>query len=215
MARNVLDEAYECPHCEAYAQQYWYRIIGYPHQQSNNHGTGGQKPLGDTVFAHCQKCGGIAIWIGENMNFPVASDAPLPNPDMPAEIMADFEEARQISSLSPRGAAALLRLCVQKLCIHLGEKGKDINDAIASLVAKGLSPLIQKSLDAVRVIGNEVVHPGTIDLRDDQDTATGLFQLLNLIVEQMISQPKHVQSMYDKLPLGKRTAIEKRDGKKS
>jgi len=44
----------------------------------------------------------------------------------------------------------------------------------------------------VRVIGNEAVHPGKLDLKDDRDTATRLFKLVNIIAEQMISNPKHV-----------------------
>ena len=132
---------------------------------------------------------------------------------MPDEITRDFEEARSILGESSRGAAALLRLCVQKLCIHLGEKGKTIDDDIASLVSKGLNPLVQKSLDIVRVIGNEAVHPGVIDLNDDRDTASQLLYLINSITDQMISHPKHVEAMYEKLPAGKREAIEKRNEK--
>jgi hypothetical protein len=64
----------------------------------------------------------------------------------------------------------------------------------------------------VRVIGNESVHPGTIDLKDDREIALRLFDLVNAITEQMISHPKRVQEMYSKLPAAKREAIEKRDG---
>jgi hypothetical protein len=63
------------------------------------------------------------------------------------------------------------------------------------------------------VIGNEAVHPGTLDLKDDLDTATKLFGLVNITAEQMISNPKHVKEIYAKLPESKRNAIDKRDGK--
>jgi hypothetical protein len=131
---------------------------------------------------------------------------------MPDEIRADFNEAREIFFLSPRGAAALLRLAVQKLCAVLGESGKNINDDIASLVKKGLSVQIQEALDIVRVIGNEAVHPGQIDLNDDRATAASLFELVNLIIEERISEPKRRAEMYAKLPASKRDAIAKRDG---
>lgn len=80
---------------------------------------------------------------------------------------------------------------MQKLCAVLGESGKDINADIASLVTKGLSVQIQQALDIVRVIGNEAVHPGHIDLKDDPKTAELLFDLLNLIVEEKISEPRN------------------------
>jgi hypothetical protein len=145
------------------------------------------------------------------MIYPDSSVAPLPNSDLPAEIAADFQEARSIVQRSPRGAAALFRLCIQKLCVHLGEPGKNINGDIAALVKKGLNPKIQKSLDIVRVIGNESVHPGTIDLRDQPQTAVQLAILINIIADAMITQPKLVDELYGALPEAKREEIKKRD----
>jgi hypothetical protein len=112
---------------------------------------------------------------------------------------------------SPRGAAALLRLAIQKLCKELGESGPNLNDDIASLVRKGLDPRVQMALDAVRVIRNQAVHPGQIELRDDRTTAEALFDLVNLICEKMITEPRHVEAVYKKLPENARKAIEKRD----
>lgn len=145
------------------------------------------------------------------MLFPNNSSAPAPHPDLPDPIKADFEEARAISSQSPRGAAALLRLTIQKLCEHLGETGSNINNDIASLVAKGLPPKIQKAMDVVRVVGNEAVHPGEMDIKDDQETVEMLFVLVNLVVEQMIATPNRVNEMFEKLPGAKRQQIEQRD----
>ncbi len=164
-------------------------------------------------LSKCYHCKKIAVWVNDKLLFPANKIGVSPNPDMPEEIMFDFEEARSILNDSPRGAAALLRLCVQKLCIHLGGKGNKLDNDIADLVSKGLNPLVQKSLDIVRVIGNEAVHPGTIDLRDDRDTAAKLLGIINSIVEQMISHPKSVQETYDSLPESKRKAIEDRDKK--
>lgn len=162
-------------------------------------------------LSSCYHCREIAVWVGDRIVFPTSKVAALPNEDLPKDIVADFEEARSIANDSPKGAAALLRLCIQKLCIHLGEKGKKIDDDIGSLVKKGLNPLVQQSLDIVRVIGNEAVHPGSIDLNDDRDTALQLFDLVNAIADQMISHPKAVKELYDKLPDSKKKAIEARD----
>ena len=72
---------------------------------------------------------------------------------------------------------ALLRLALQKLCKELGEGGKDINSDIANLVKKGLRPSIQKALDIVRVTGNESIHPGVLDMKDNRDVALKLLSL--------------------------------------
>ena len=132
---------------------------------------------------------------------------------MPVEVKDDYEEAARIYIKSPRGAAALLRLAIQKLMIHLGQDGKNINDDIAALVAKGLPPLIQQSLDVVRVTGNNAVHPGQLDANDSK-VAEQLFPLVNLIIEYQISLPKRSKELYDALPDGARAAIDKRDEKK-
>jgi hypothetical protein len=170
--------------------------------------------LANVSLSLCYSCNDVAIWIFDRLVWPQRGEAPLPNPDLPEHILRDYEEAGTILDLSPRGATALLRLGIQRLCEHLGEKGKNINEDIASLVQKGLDVQVQQSLDVVRVIGNHAVHPGLIDLRDDRATAERLFGLVNLIAEIMISRPKHVKEMYESLPEDARKAIEKRDGKK-
>ncbi len=135
----------------------------------------------------------------------------MPNPDLRDDIREDYLEARGIVTKSPRGAAALLRLCTQKLCQQLGKPGKNPNEDIAALVKEGLPTGVQKSLDVVRVIGNNAVHPGQIDLKDDVETANKLFELINIIARVMITQPKEIARLYESLPVGQREAIEQRD----
>ena len=166
----------------------------------------------DWLVSQCAHCSGLTFWKDQVMVFPDASLAAPPNPDLLPDIIADFEEARSILQRSPRGAAALFRLCIQKVCVQLGESGKNINADIAALVKKGLNPKVQKSLDVVRVIGNESVHPGTIDLRDQPQTAVRLASLINIIADAMITQPKLVDDLYGTLPEVKREEIKKRDG---
>lgn len=172
------------------------------------------KAIYNLRISKCYHCKKIAVWISDNMVFPSEKQGVLPNQDLPEDVIKDFEEARTIVGLSPRGAAALLRLCIQKLCAFLGEKGINLDKDIASLVEKGLNPLVQQSLDIVRVIGNEAVHPGVIDLNDDRDTANQLFDLINSIADQMITHPNNIKKLYEQLPEGKRKAIEERDERK-
>lgn len=196
-------KAFNCPFCNAYANQIW----GIGCTITNSH-----QQLSDTRFCHCTHCNKYSIWQNQSMIYPDSSQAPLPNPDLPDDIKKDYEEARRIINRSPRGAAALLRLCIQKLCAFLGESGTNINNDIAALVKKGLNPKIQKSLDIVRVVGNEAVHPGSIDLRDNIEVAIQLCKIINIVAEAMITQPKLIDSMYSALPEEKKQQIEKRDG---
>jgi len=129
-------------------------------------------------------------------------------------VKALFEEARSILDLSPRGSAALLRLAIDKLTLELGAEGDDLNKRIGDLVRKGLDRRIQMALDAVRVIGNEAVHPGAMDLSDERETAEILLGLVNLIAEKMLSEEKHLVEVYSLIPPGKRKGIENRDKKK-
>lgn len=163
----------------------------------------------------CDACDDFQLWLGQRMILPDRPPVPPPNPDLNDDIKRDYLEAASILGRSPRGATALLRLALQKLCRQLGEKGESVNDDIASLVKKGLPARIQQALDVLRVVGNNAVHPGQIDLRDDVETATSLFELINLIAEDRISEPKRIEAMYSALPPGALAAIEERDTKRS
>jgi hypothetical protein len=147
------------------------------------------------------------------MVVPDRVNVPAPNEDLSDDVRADYTEAASILARSPRGSAALLRLALQKLCVQLGEKGDRINDDIKALVEKGLPVRVQQALDVLRVVGNNAVHPGQIDLRDDSATAGSLFNLVNLIAEDRITEPKRVEAMFAQLPVEARAAIEKRDTK--
>ncbi len=148
--------------------------------------------------------------------YPRVSEAPPPNQDLPQEIAAIYNEASNVLSPSPRSAAALLRLCLQKLCVHFDCPGRDINADIADLVRTGkIRPLVQMAMDTIRISGNESVHPGTLNLSDDKDLAISLFQFINLVAEETISQPRKIEEQFLKMPADKRAAIEIRDAARS
>lgn len=202
---------FTCPFCGAFSGMHWEQLLER---------RPGGVDTGPASSAWCAHCGEKSVWLSDlksksrgTMIWPVSTaGAPLAHEAMPEDVKADYDEARAIASLSPRGAAALLRLCVQKLCKHLGELGNNINDDIASLVKKGLSVDIQRALDAVRVVGNNAVHPGEMQLQEDPAIVSALFGLLNLIVENRIAEPARVKKLFDSLPEGARVGIARRDG---
>jgi hypothetical protein len=194
-------KAFHCPLCGAYAHQHWsfVRLVNVA------------SALDNLKVAYCSHCGQFNYWVGGLMIWPDIGAAPFANPDMPDAPKADYEEARQIVNRSPRGAAALLRLAIQKICTGLGVAG-DLNAQIGTLVRDGLPQGVAKALDIVRVVGNNAVHPGVIDMKDDVATANRLFALVNIIVEKMISEPAKIDALFEeKVPEGTKSAIAKRD----
>ena len=133
---------------------------------------------------------------------------------MPGEIAREFKEARGVLNDSPRAAAALLRLSLEKLMEELNADGDTLYNQIGSLVEDGtIDPMIQQACDSVRVFGNESVHPGTIiEMEDNQEAASTLFEMINLIVDETISRKKDVEEFYENLSEGQRQGIEDRDG---
>ncbi len=214
------NSAFACPHCEVFADHLWgvvREVTPFPAYNSIAVGRGyATIATGPLVVALCQACQKEVIFHSGKVIVPATTSAPAPAADMPPELSDDYAEAQRVLPVSPRGAAALLRLLVQNLLPLIGAQKDDINKMIGELVQKGpISKAIQQALDSVRVIGNEAVHPGTMDLKDDRQTATSLFHLINFIVEKAITEPKEVDAIFAGLPSGKLAGIVNRDKQKS
>lgn len=205
--------SFHCPHCGVFAEQTWsiYTDSYFKMVQANGQTSLSSYRLENILTAKCKHCRQISIWLSDKMVYPLTGNIEMANEDLPEDIKNDYNEARNIVNISPKGAAALLRLSVQKLCIHLGEKGKNINDDIKSLVEKGLPIHVQQALDILRVTGNNAVHPGTIDLNDKTENALALFGFVNFLCNHFITQPKIIAGFYNNLPEKDRTNIAKRD----
>lgn len=209
-------DAFHCPQCGTYAHMKWEELLNR------------QGRLSFYYEATCAKCNESSLWRvtshqktdwgrydeeGE-LTYPDFGNSALPENDMPEDVKADYIEASRIFSRSPRGAAALLRLALQKLCQHLGELGKNINDDIRNLAAKNiLPPLVVKVADTVRITGNNAVHPGEMTDEDFDHVASKMFDLLNFIVKKGISEPRELESLYSKIPEKPRNEAEAKDAK--
>ena len=219
---RVRQKTFTCPHCHAISSQLWNELvqgncISYKLLDTSYmlRGTQDRNKLEygiEWLVSECENCSKVCLWHNGEMVYPSTCVVEAPNSDLPEDIQKDYTEAASILNQSPRGAAALLRLCVQKLCIHLGKKGKNLDNDIAELVKDGLSDKVVKAMDVLRVTGNNAVHPGEIEMSDNIEVATKLFSLLNFIAEKMISEPKEIDTFYnDIVPESAKNAIKKRN----
>ncbi|EGR0366540.1 DUF4145 domain-containing protein [Vibrio cholerae] len=208
-------DGFHCPLCGVFAHMTWEELSSYSHSTMYHE-------------ARCSCCKQPSLWrVTDYVNgqfgrqdrageliYPDFGTAALPEDDMPEDVKKDYVEAARIFSKSPRGAAALLRLGLQKLCKHLGEDGKNINTDIRQLAAKNvLPPLVVKVADTVRITGNNAVHPGEMADEDFDYVASKMFELLNFIVKKGISEPKELESLYQLTPEGPRKSAEASDAK--
>jgi hypothetical protein len=161
-------------------------------------------------ISYCFHCNEMCLWVYDQLVWPRRAGDPEPKLHAPPNVRRECEKATQTLEASPRGAAALLRLAIEKLCKELEVSEESLKDDIAFFVREDVDARVQKVLDAARIIESNAVRAGQIGLGDDRATAETLSGLVNLICEKMIMEPRHLQAMYTKLREGARTAMEQR-----
>jgi len=207
-------DGFNCPLCNFYSHQEWFLVF---YDQSSHFSN--VSKIDKLELSRCVKCGNYLLWHDKKIIFPVVNGAPPAHPEMPAEVKTIYDEAKSIVSKSSRAAAALLRIAISVLIDHvIGKNKKSLNHNIGVLVAeKRLSVQIQQSLDYLRVIGDHELHPGVIEMEDkeinDYEHAVSLFELVNLIVEELISRPNKIKEYYERLPQSQKDQIKERDEK--
>lgn len=198
---------FTCPHCGVLSFQEW----------SCTYNSGHNGVLFEDVHvATCFSCKEKSIWKDQKMVFPKKLTAPLSHKDMPESVKELYEEARNVANDSPRAAAALLRVSLEKLTEELGEQNGKLDTRIGNLSKQGLPQKVIQSLDTVRIFANEGgAHSGEIDLtgEDNQEIVNSLFKLVNFIVEKTISENKQIDDIYGKIPQSKKDGIANRDKK--
>lgn len=168
----------------------------------------------EICFSRCDSCKRIAVWANQKIVYPKSLTAPIAHEDMPEDVKKIYDEARAVSEESARAAAALLRVALEKLTVHLGETTGHLNSRIENLKKKGLPEKVIQSLDIVRINANEGgSHAGQIDFEggDNEGVVDKLFWLVNFIVEKTISDKKQVDEMLARLPEDKKQGIDNRD----
>jgi hypothetical protein len=163
--------------------------------------------------SRCYNCKGFTVWVRDRLVFPIKGNEPLdiieadfrqveedvqelednvPESDEHVqasveeveEASEDFEEAAAILNKSPRGAAALIRICIQNMMPLMKETGKNLDENISSLVRKGLEVEIQQAMDVLQVIRRNPGQESDVDLRDETAIATRMLESLKEILER-------------------------------
>ena len=157
--------------------------------------------------SRCYNCKGFALWVRDRLVFPgraeegphiieIEGHVEEPSADVqePADVeestghveerVEDFEEAAAILNKFPRGAAALTRICIQKMMPLLKETGKDLDENISSLVRKGLQVEIQQAMDVLQVLGQGPVELTQFNSREEKEAALKLFDSVKAILKR-------------------------------
>ena len=199
-------EEFNCAHCKVFAHQIWSKL-GVSDLFKV------YLPSDLLTVSKCKHCNKWSIWIEESLVYPAQITVEDPNDDMPDEVKKLYRESAQVLSISPRAAAALLRLGLQILLGAVGGDGKNINDDIKKIVALGVEPETQRALDILRVFGNSGAHPGEIKLDEDPDLVHKMYGLMNYVTDRLITQKNQINELFEGLPEGIKDQIESRDSK--
>lgn len=205
-----FNNTFICPHCNALATHEWsyayneleptkilkweFKSKEYFIQDNKNF-----------IFSQCpnRKCEKYSIWLEDILIYPDKSTIPVPNPDLNKDIKRIYNEASSIYNKSPRAACALLRLTLEELCKNLGATDENVpagetrlRDRIKYLVReKDLDVEIEEAFENVRLAGNEALHTGEINLTDNREIAKLLFDMINIIADDLITKKKKIKKL--------------------
>src|SRR6516164_4962011 len=128
--------------------------------------------------SNCHSCNGFALWVGGLLVFPTRVDK---TPELAEE---DVEEAAAILNKFPRGATALMRVCIQKLVPLLEDNGKALNQRVSSLVRKGLEMEAQQSIEVLQVLRSNPLRLSQLESEADKETALRFIDSLQAVLER-------------------------------
>ena len=222
--------SFDCPHCGAHAQQTWPQAVlcadegGVTTDWSSIDRSECYTCKKETVW-HAQRrysgssgAGYSHSWMEWGILWPRERAGVPAHERLPEDLRPLYDEAREVADLSPRAAAALLRLLTETLLRQVAEapKAKPF-DLIGQLVREGKLDEQARMLAAyLRITGNNAVHPGQIDEDEDaQKRVSVMFPFVNSLVQRLIADPAEINELYEQLPEEARAAADRRDGRSS
>ena len=189
----------------------WYTVRGTDIHLAN----AGDPPAQWTTTV-CTSCELPSVWRSDDLVFPGAVTSVPPHPDMPTTARTLYEEAALVLPHSRRAAAALARAALESFLKSQDASGsrKNLQVRIGELDGR-INLGLWKVLTALRIVGNDSLHDEADDLvvlylSDEQfDPAELLFGALNALVEELITQPRKADALYQMIPEAKREAAER------
>lgn len=170
---NSCDIVMVCPHCGVRSQhKYLNKIYGrydlkwLLYQNLNTSiQTRYNSNLQGFDAIQCVSCGNYSIYYQGKMIYPIDSNVSNPNDDMPENVKIVYYEAKTVLNISPKSACALLRLALEMLLNELDISGRTLNDKINNYCNDfDSNNRLIKAFHLIRIVGNEAVHPGVIDI---------------------------------------------------
>jgi hypothetical protein len=161
-------------------------------------------------ISYCFNCNEICLWVVDQLVWPRCASGQEQKLHASPDVRLENEEASHTLDASPRGAAAFLRLAIEKLCKDLGNSEESPRPEVAPHFQEDLDARVQKVLDAMRIIESNATPPDPIGVADTPATAETLSGLVNMICEKMIIEPRHLQALYTKMRDGAQSAFEQR-----
>jgi len=133
-------------------------------------------------ISNCHRCNGFSLWVSGLLVFPTKMDK---SPELADE---DVDEAAAILNKFPRGATALMRVCIQKLVPLLEENGKELNQRVSSLVRKGLEMELQQAKEVLEVLRGDPLQLSQLESQASKETALRFLDSLKAVLERRSSQ---------------------------
>lgn len=181
MSAYSVGEKGVCPHCGVVVKFYghkdgktqWIVSKSLVEDESVQEG----ERFYEVTAANCPNCDGLVLALGilkvlgvdfgepeieilvsPSLIYPRALARPVAE-EVPDHIAADYREAAQVLSISPKASAALSRRCLQSVLAEAGQASQGNLSRQIDHVLAGLPSNLAKQLDAIRNIGNFAAHP--------------------------------------------------------
>jgi len=206
-----------CPHCGVKSQhaylnkiygKYEYKVVPKSRSADFSIHSKYNSNLQDFDAIQCVVCGNYSLYYQGKMIYPLETNVSKPNEDMPDNVKDIYLEARNVLNISPKSACALLRLALERLMGELDVEGRTLNDKINNYCNNYNSDnRLIKAFHLVRLVGNDVVHSGVLDVDDNEDIARAMFGIINEIVNETITKKNKMDAIFECLPKNKTDSI--------